>query len=194
MLTFSSVDTYRALVKAILQAHDKFTWSVQGLGMLRMYLNRTARLHIWDTALKVPGVSELHTHPWDFSSMVLAGSLTNTIYRDVSGEPTHYKQSIRCGEGGALEGSAAQVSLRVESERKYGIGGIYSEQSELIHKTTPGLRGTVTLVHRRFKSDTEHAHVYWPVEDGENGWVSAEPSIVASEVVAVSVAEALKLF
>lgn len=53
----------KLFVKTILSNPENFKWSIQGLGMLRVYLSDEVRLHIWDSRFKVPGVSPLHNHP-----------------------------------------------------------------------------------------------------------------------------------
>ena len=63
----------RLLVKNILTHPYGFSWSVQGLGMTRIYLSETVRLHIWDSRFRFPEVSAIHSHPWDLSPEVMAG-------------------------------------------------------------------------------------------------------------------------
>lgn len=63
----------KLLVKNIMDHPVDFDWSVQGLGMMRMYLSPEVRLHVWDSCLKIPSASPLHTHPWDMESSVVAG-------------------------------------------------------------------------------------------------------------------------
>lgn len=64
----------KLLVKAVLEHAQVYTWQLQGLGMLRLYLNKATRLHVWHSGFSVPGASTIHTHPWDFKSEVVAGS------------------------------------------------------------------------------------------------------------------------
>jgi hypothetical protein len=52
----------------------------------------------------------------------------------------------------------------------YGPGECYRQEAEEIHESRPA-NGTLTLIHRRFKEDTEHARVFWQ----SGGFVSAEP-------------------
>lgn len=54
---------------------------------------------------------------------------------------------------------------------RYFAGNSYSQKHDEIHESQPE-DGTVTIVVRSFKQDTEHARVYWPKG---NEWVSAEP-------------------
>ena len=94
----------KALVKSILDyPFGGRQWSVQGLGMLRTYITKELRLHLWNPALEAPGASKLHTHPWDLHSVVLSGQIVDTVYRSRPfGTPTHWRQRLRCGVGGCL--------------------------------------------------------------------------------------------
>lgn len=82
----------KLLVKQILQASVKepmaFQWSIQGLGMLRLYLSEETRMHVWSSLGRISDVSPLHTHPWSFNSIVVAGKVINKRYKIESGRST----------------------------------------------------------------------------------------------------------
>lgn len=168
------------LVQAILEQPHEHEWTLQGLGMLRMYLSKERRLHVWDSQFAVDNVSEMHTHPWDFRSLVVAGKIRNYKYVEVN-EPRsylYYRQQIHCGEGGGLVGVPTTVRLQEQPVEEYRERETYEERAEEIHISRP-LDGSVTIVKRIFKEDTEHAFVYW--KDGS--WVSAEPRKATYEEV-----------
>lgn len=153
--------------------------------MLRLYLSKDVRMHVWHPDFAVKDVSTIHTHPWDFTSHVIAGSVTNHKYqlRETAAVHTHLGQTIRCGEGGGMCGSPKRCYLYSEIPQQIGEGERYDEQAEEIHETRPEA-GTVTIVERRFKADTEHASVFYPV--GKQ-WVSAEPRpATPEEVIAIT--------
>ncbi len=77
---------------------DKSTWSAQGFGMLRKYLPGNRRLHVWTKAVYVPSVTLLHTHSWDFTSLILRGVIHNFKFNRVPGDPTHNEYRLKCGE------------------------------------------------------------------------------------------------
>lgn len=169
------------LTQALLEDPLGREWSIQGLGMLRTYLdpNHKLRLHVWTTdhAADVKP-SELHTHPWDFNSQVIAGIVHNRRYVGMSdAQPIEdpyqqwQRQTIRCGVGGGLVGTPEIVVLEERPIETYGAGDIYGQQAIEIHKSTPR-DGTVTIIDRVFSDDADHAYVYFPV--GED-WVTAEP-------------------
>ncbi len=195
-----SIETERLLVKSVLENADRFDWSIQGFGMLRTYLSKSVRLHIWNQAFVVPNVSTIHDHPWDFISDVICGSITNqkyvvlrqhgpgAYYTDTPNRPefspcyenledTHLCAVIRCGTGGGIDKAACDMGqpqprhLMPFAERKYVAGSVYQQEASEVHETT-AVPGTVTIVTRKFKKDTEHARVFFPLG---TEWVSAEP-------------------
>lgn len=170
-------DLSKSDVHDILVNCDDYEWSLQGLGMLRLYLDDVTRLHIWDDRFRVRNVSQMHTHPWNFSSRVIAGEVTNLIFEEDERGSRYKRQKIRCGEGGGLVGNWDTVNL-LPKAKTYSEGDTYSELAHEIHISRPE-RGTVTIIEREFLDDTEHAYVYWEFGD----WVSAEPREAAIEEV-----------
>jgi hypothetical protein len=162
----------KLLVKAILEHAEHFNWTLQGFGMLRLYLSKNLRLHVWTNVGKVPNVSTVHDHPWHFKSTVVAGQISNRLYKVVTGLPaTHQFMTIKCGEGGCAMSEPEYI--RLESDGTYHLheGQSYAESKDQIHESVPAI-GTVTLVERIFSGDPDLARVFWPI--GEK-WVSAEP-------------------
>lgn len=185
------MNTTKALVQHLLENPSGRQWTLQGLGMLRTYLDddHAIRLHVWTTdhAAEV-GASELHTHPWDFRSEVVAGVVVNKrfgicapdIAPLISNVAQWQQQKIKCGEGGCLVGDPEIVWLTNDTPERYTDGQEYEQTAEEIHCSSP-IDGTVTIIHRNFGTDTEHAYVYFPV--GEQ-WVSAEPRPATRQEVA----------
>jgi hypothetical protein len=171
-------------IKTILQNASQFEWSLQGFGMLRLYLSDGVRLHVWDSRYAVPNVSLLHTHPWDFQSEIISGQIRNQIYHEFPytlevGAP-HHSAVILCGTGGCKKESRPLSRLQVVDDRTYNPGETYAQKAEEIHKSMP-TDGCVTLVTRTFRvGDRDHARVFWP--EGEE-WVSAEPSRASLGIV-----------
>lgn len=182
-------------VRAILENSHLFEWSLQGFGMLRAYLTRTVRLHLWDSEFMVPNVSTIHDHPWNFTSVVLAGRMVNQIYRRKlhygrTGDPkpaTHRTMEIQCGEGGCALGDANDMVLLPRPSRLYKPGARYDQLKHEIHESLP-TDGTLTLVVRDFDGDPDRANVFWPI--GEE-WVSAEPRPATREEIDAACARSL---
>ena len=188
-MDLNSVYVIQLLVRSILFHCHMYQWTIQGLGMLRMYLSKDVRLHIWHSSAVVEGVSDMHTHPWDFESQVVVGRITDFLYQPAlewRGDSYH-KQSILCGEGGGLMGDPEAVNLCQARQSIFNPGMSYWRVNDQIHRTE-FINGTVTLVKRTFHEDVDHAFVYWPV--GKK-WVDAEPRIATGDEVAEITASAL---
>jgi hypothetical protein len=167
------------LVKRILERADQFPWTIQGLGMMRLYLGKMGRIHIWDARIRVPNVSVIHTHFWHLKSTILSGAICNKRYEIATtaedkdwGLPMK-RQRIVTGEGGGLIGDPEVVRLYQRHPPEfYESGDCYEQQGFEIHETS-FQSGTVTLLERPLgKQGEETAYVFWPAAEE---WVSAEP-------------------
>lgn len=186
----------KPLVSSILQ-DERRSWTVQGFGFLRTYFGpadapKKFRLNLWDHRFTVPNVSTIHDHPWDFSSVIVAGEFANQRYAmkhpkltDIT--PTHTYSTIKTGEGGGLERSDVDycVLLRPPLEQ-YWPGDTYRQHASEIHETLFE-DGTVTLNERI--GDTEHARVFWPYG---TDWVDAIPRPATREEVSDAVLNSLR--
>lgn len=169
-------ETLKLLVKAILLRAAAFDgWSVQGLGMFRLYLSKEQRLHVWDPNFAVTNVSTIHSHPWHFTSYVVSGRITDRLYEEKRlgfQSATHGKQKIVCGPGGGAIGDTLEpVTLSLLQEVTIEEGNSYGLSADALHESVPE-PGVVTIITREFREDTEHAFVCFPW--GEK-WISAEP-------------------
>ena len=82
---------HRALVRTILEHAEDYPWTMQDIGLLGLRLDdrREYRLQVWDPSSAV-GDPPVHDHPFDFTSTVVAGEMTNTRYEeDPSGVEYH---------------------------------------------------------------------------------------------------------
>lgn len=161
------------LVRTILKNPHGFEWSLQGFGMLRTYLDPEIRLHIWGKRFQVEDVTLLHTHPWNFNSLVVAGRVANIRFVKDASSPcmTMMEQEIKCGVGGHVSNDPQAVFLRKGEREVYLAGDEYTQAAHEIHKSIPD-DGSVTIIEREFLEDTEHAYVYY---HPNAEWVSAEP-------------------
>src|ERR1700722_4490223 len=71
----------RALVFTILKHAEDFPWRMQEIGLMGLRLDdrREYRLHVWDPSYN-EGEPPIHDPPYDFTSQVIAGEMTNTRY------------------------------------------------------------------------------------------------------------------
>lgn len=159
---------------AILDNAHSFKWSVQGFGMLRLYIRDFGRLHIWDDLLRYPGVSMVHNHSWDLQSVVVSGHLINTRFQIVKkdhplGRPYEGKRLVT-GYNTKDVQSLGTVDLYQYPLEDYFSGDTYRQVASEIHRTDAE-NGTITLMHR--KDDVNgQADVYWPAG---TEWGTAQP-------------------
>lgn len=111
----SSLVPARSVVQFILERAHAHDWTLQGLGMLRLYLPGGCRLHVWDMEhARNVGASAIHTHPWDFTSWVIAGKIKNWRMIEVDGPPGYVYgcRTVHCGKGLAENIPEKTVGLR----------------------------------------------------------------------------------
>lgn len=166
----NNVDIARATTKLLLDKWEYLDWSLQGFGMLRLYLPGDVRLNIWDNRFAVPNVSLMHTHPWHFESLVVTGRLRNVRFHSDPAGHLYSSALIKPGPGGGLLDHQVPVRLVEGPMEEYKAGDSYSQLAHEIHISYPE-NGTITL-NQRVRVGDDVAHVYWP--HGEE-WVSAEP-------------------
>lgn len=190
----------RPLVRKIL-ADANNGWTVQGFGFLRTYFGppdapKMFRLNLWDSRFTVKGVSTIHDHPWDLSSLIVAGDFTNQRYsvvderhgpRPVLGA-SHEFTTIKTGvSNGAVErGDTSYCILVPKPAERYLPGDTYHQDASEVHETK-FRDGSVTLNKRI--GDTEHARVFWPFG---TEWVDAKPRTAHHAEIDAAVAYSLK--
>lgn len=173
-------------IKEILTSPLNYPWTIQGFGMLRLWIDPdgTERLHIWDTETANEDVSTLHTHPWDFDSVIISGKLINQRYNvEYYGNSTppdhHFKAStIKTGEGGYLSGTPFNIRAIKRQPEYYSTEDNYHQDAEEYHESYPE-KGCVTLIRRNFRFN-RFATVGWA--HGTN-WVTAEPRAATPEEI-----------
>lgn len=156
-----------------------YDWTIQGFGMLRLYLPNDMRLNIWNSKYRVPHVSEIHTHPWNFESYIERGKLANIRYeRLTEGETTHEHALLRPGPGGGVMQYFGTATLAAFNPEFYCAGEMYTQKAHEIHMSRPG-DGCVTI-NKRERVGADEALTFWP--RGES-WVSAEPKRATVEEI-----------
>jgi hypothetical protein len=139
----------RALVRTVLEHAEDYPWTMQELGLLglRLDTHREYRLHVWDSSSYV-GEPPVHDHPFDFTSMVIAGEMTNTRYEeDASGDEYHRwrytpsQENARVADTVRLTGVATTVTA----------GDEYSQRAHELHDSRQS-PGTVTIIRMTFRA------------------------------------------
>lgn len=154
-------------------------WTLQGLGMLRLYIDDEVRLHVWNIDYADTNASTLHTHPWHMYSEIVAGKMQNRRFVYDRDGIAYMRQKILCGPGGGLCDEPKEVFLSPEPLESYPERTYYTQRANEIHESYP-MKGTVTVVVREKLADADHAFVFWP---DWLRWGSAEPRDATPEEV-----------
>src|SRR6476469_8116915 len=104
-----------------------FPWSIQGLGMLRLYLNDRDRLSIWHNSGRVLDATPIHDHYWGFESHILAGKLINNRYIRSEKGGLYSRFRIVTGENTALLEGPEDDLLLLASRWHYYPGEVYTQ-------------------------------------------------------------------
>jgi len=175
-----------ARIKDLLLHPEGLPWTIQGFGMLRLYTDgdQIGRLHIWDTEeMAVENVTRTHDHPWDFTSRIVSGSLTNLRFDYATafdpGSMQWNGQLIKTGEDAHGLAQPETYWLMPDVPENYTPGDIYHQDAPEIHESMPS-RGCVTVVERNFSRPRDRATVFYRDQDS---WVDARVMMASPEQV-----------
>jgi hypothetical protein len=133
----------QTLVRNILEHAGDFSWRMQDIGVLGLRLDdqRRYRLHVWDPegALGEPPV---HDHPYDFTSTVVVGELTNTRYVEDPDGAEYVRE--RYSRGDESDRRSDTVRL-VGTAETLGAGARYRQSARELHDSRQ-VPGTVTVL------------------------------------------------
>ena len=138
----------RVLVRTILEHAAAFDWKMQEIGLLGLRLDerREHRLHVWDPSACV-GDPPIHDHPFDFTSTVIVGQLTNTRYEEDPSGVEYRRERIsppdernRRIDAVTLAGAATTLEA----------GESYTQLAHELHDSRQR-PGTVTIMRSTFK-------------------------------------------
>jgi hypothetical protein len=177
----------KALVLTMLEHAEDFPWRIQEIGLMSLRLDdrREHRLHVWDPSYCVDE-PPIHDHPYDFTSTIIAGELTNIRYEeDTAGD--HYAR-IRYSPGAEDERRSDAVRLSSKGTTFSG-GDHYSQPAHELHASWQQ-PGTVTAI-RCVWIDAPELTVC--IRD-ESSWRSAQARDATSEEIKSFTAKALELF
>lgn len=185
----------------ILKNPFNYEWEVQGFGMMRTYIAENTRLQIWNSDLVIENVTDIHTHPWDFYSIILQGKIINIKYKECAKSYYKAKKYNRClietGENAYVKESK-EVYLRKTGRNAYEYNrkdckeytDIYTHKKHIPHKIK-FVDGTITVLTKTNISEDIHDRklAYSYVKDGIE-WVSAAPRPATKEEIVSTIAKA----
>lgn len=178
----------KVLVRTILEHAEDYPWVMQEIGLLGLRLDdkREYRLHVWDPSSCV-GEPLVHDHPFDFTSTVIAGEMTNTRYEEdpvgVEYRRVRYTPSNgddRRSDTVRLSGTATTISA----------GDQYHQLAHELHDSRQ-LPGTVTIIRMTFTADASELTV---CSQEDAAWISGQSRPAAPADVKRITATALELF
>jgi hypothetical protein len=177
----------KALARTILEHAEDYAWRMQDLGLLGLRLDdrREYRLHVWDPSYSVcePPV---HDHPFDFTSTIIAGEMTNTRYVENPSGVEYNRVRYSPSNEDARRTDFVRLSATATT---FTEGSQYSQLAHELHDSRQ-LPGTVTIIRMAFK-DVPDLTV---CRRDETIWVSARSRPATPDEVKRITAEALAWF
>lgn len=145
-------------VAYILKNYDCFEWVHQGVGFLRAYLDveKEDRLHLWHPGIQIEGISYIHTHNWNFTSVIVAGGLINVHYGIKMNPGGEYVMEAIDTTTGKVIGHPERCNLEVIHKIIAKRGDLYFEDAEVIH-TIQLVSKCISVIKRDF---VEPKHTY----------------------------------
>jgi hypothetical protein len=168
------------LVRTILEHAEGYAWRMQDIGLLGLRLDdrREYRLHVWGPSYSVDPLP-VHDHPYDFTSTVIVGEMTNTRYvEDPAG--VEYRR-VRYPPDDEDARVTDTVTLTPAATVLHA-GDEYSQRAPELHDSRQ-LPGTVTVIRMSFRA-VPALTVCTP---GDAPWVSSQSRpATAHEVTAIT--------
>ena len=181
---------YDEIVKKILNNPLDYEWEIQGFGMLRTYISKNTRLQIWLKEFIVPNVTDIHTHPWNFESLIYQGDITNYCFMESESSDGNKfdKCLILTGENAYVKEKIPTI-MEIVSTEWYTTGDSYYHKKTIPHRIDFS-DGTITILTKSNIDKDSLAYSYVP--NGKE-WVSAAPRQATEEEIQKFIKAALKL-
>ena len=127
----------------ILRHAEDFPWRMVDIGLMGLRLDerREYRLHVWDPSVSAED-PPIHDHPYDFTSTVIVGELTNVRYAENATGDEYVR--IRYSPPDEKQGRSDTMRLAATAET-LREGDEYGQRSEELHASWQQ-PGTVTLI------------------------------------------------
>jgi hypothetical protein len=155
------------LVRTILERAAAYPWRMQEIGLLALRLDdhREFRLHLWDPDACM-GDPPVHDHPYDFTSTIVVGELTNTRYvEDASGVEYCRERYSMDDEDHRRTDTVRLVGVSTT----FGPGERYRQHAAELHDSRQ-VPGTVTVIRCDWHSPSELTVCHRP----GTPWVSGQ--------------------
>jgi hypothetical protein len=177
----------KVLVRMILDHAQDYAWRMQEIGLLGLRLDdhREYRLHVWDPTYS-DGDPPVHDHPYDFTSMVVAGEVINTRYVECLDGVEYCRRRYFPDD----ENNRRTDTVRLwATASKFTAGDHYCQRAHELHDSRQ-LPGTVTIIRQVFKDVSELT----VCRRDDSTWVSGQARPATSDEVKTITTKALELF
>lgn len=133
----------RPLALTILRHAEDLPWRMQDIGLMSLRLDdhREYRLHVWYPAF-LDGDPPVHDHPYDFTSTIIAGELTNTRYEEDGGGDEYVRFRYRPGAEDLRTSDTVRLSATATTLTE---GDRYRQLAHELHASGQS-PGTVTVI------------------------------------------------
>lgn len=177
----------RALVFTILRHAEHFPWRMQEIGLMGLRLDerREYRLHVWNPSMSA-GDPPIHDHPYDFTSAIIVGELTNTRYAQDAAGDEHVRFRYSPPDEAQRQSDTVRLSAASETLRE---GDEYRQLSHELHASWQQ-PGTVTLI----RCTWGEARELTVCLRDEASWSSGQARDATREEIKLMAAKALELF
>ena len=177
----------QCLVRTILEHAADYPWRMQGIGLLALRLDdrREHRLHVWDPD-GCPGDPPIHDHPYDFSSTVVVGTLTDTRYVE---DPTGRLYRRERYVPGAEDDRRRDTVRLAGTSTVLGAGDRYHLLAHELHDSRQA-PGTVTIIRCEWRDRPELTVCLRPGAP----WVSGQSRAATADEIKRITSAALDLF
>jgi hypothetical protein len=177
----------KALVLTLLQHAEDFPWRMQEIGLMSLRLDdrRQHRLHVWDPSDCVEE-PPIHDHPYDFTSTIVAGELTNTRFEEDPAGDEYVRFRYPPGAEVERQSDAVRLSSRATL---FTEGNQYLQLAHELHASWQR-PGTVTAI----RCSWIEAPTLTVCLREENSWVSGQGRDATRDEVKSYAAKALEWF
>ncbi len=133
----------KALAFTLLRHAEDFPWRMQDIGLMGLRLDerREYRLHVWNPSLS-DGDPPIHDHPYDFTSAIIVGELTNTRYVENAAGDEYIRLRYSLPDEEQRRSDTVRLSAAAETLHE---GDEYRQLAHELH-TSWQQPGTVTLI------------------------------------------------
>jgi hypothetical protein len=178
----------RAELRTILEHAADHPWRINNIGLLGRWLDdhREHRLHVWYPDRAVEDDPVIHDHPYDFTSTVIVGEVTNTRYVEDPHGTELTRERYRLDD---------ENDRRIDTVRLLGTsttlrsGDRYDQQAAELHDSRQ-VPGTVTVIRCTWHERSELTVCRRPGAP----WVSGVARPATAEEIERITAAALELF